>query len=271
MAARSEKHNPVLLEERINEELKMYRQILQKAEKQLAALPSGHIHVMRRKSGDQFYYVSPKSRERVYLPKKTEKKRIADLCQAEYLRKFAKICRNRIFNLEKLLMNFSKTPVLAEEMGMSEGRIAQIVPLLLSDEDFARDWQDKPYSRGLLPEGMLRTSRGELVRSKSEVMIAEALNRAQIPYRYEERLVLDDGTFLCPDFHVVNRHTREEFYWEHFGMMGDIEYTEKAIAKLRQYGRNGIIIGRNLLATFETQDEPLSLEEITGIIDVFLI
>ena len=65
-----------------------------------------------------------------------------------------------------------------------------------------------------------KTVRGELVRSKSEVIIANALHYHNLDYIYEPELVLE-GKVKRPDFKVVDEDTGEEWYWEHCGMMND--------------------------------------------------
>ena len=60
-----------------------------------------------------------------------------------------------------------------------------------------------------LEEGLIhRTARGELVRSKSEVIIANLLHANRIDYRYEEPLEIDGLTKL-PDFTIEDDNTGE--------------------------------------------------------------
>jgi len=61
-----------------------------------------------------------------------------------------------------------------------------------------------------------------MVRSKSEVIIANLLHQAGIPFTYEEPLYAEDGTFFLPDFTL--RVGGEKFYWEHWGMLSDEGY-----------------------------------------------
>lgn len=59
-----------------------------------------------------------------------------------------------------------------------------------------------------------------MVRSKSEVIIANMLHEREIPFKYEVPLFAPDGTFYLPDFTII--WNGEEWYWEHLGLM-DIE------------------------------------------------
>ena len=119
-----------------------------------------------------------------------------------------------------------------------------------------------------LPE--LYTAKGERVRSKSEVMIADLLNKETIPYRYEYPLYLKGFDLVYPDFTVLNVKKRKEIYWEHFGMMDDSEYVEKAMKKITVYAQNGIFPGINLIVTFETRKTPLNQKMAMLVIKEYL-
>lgn len=75
------------------------------------------------------------------------------------------------------------------------------------------------------PENLrYETEQGDLVRSKSEVIIANILyqHRKDILYKYERPLeVMSDGKErnIYPDFTILNIHTGKVTYWEHAGRM----------------------------------------------------
>ncbi|MCR5188057.1 MAG: hypothetical protein K6C97_03910 [Treponema sp.] len=68
----------------------------------------------------------------------------------------------------------------------------------------------------------------------------------------------------------MNIRTRAEFYWEHFGLMDDSDYSDNAAGKLRLYTENGILPGRNLIITMETKNDPISTRCIDKIINEYL-
>lgn len=74
--------------------------------------------------------------------------------------------------------------------------------------------------------------KGERVRSKSEVIIADMLNRKGISYRYEYPVYLKNVGQIYPDFTVLDAIRRREIYWEHLGMMDDPDYAEMAILRV---------------------------------------
>lgn len=102
------------------------------------------------------------------------------------------------------------------------------------------------------------TEKGERVRSKSEKIIADKLFLLGIPYRYECPLHLSDRLVVYPDFTILRVAERKELYWEHFGMMDDADYVENVMLKISSYEKNGVFLGIDLFATFETSRKPLN-------------
>jgi hypothetical protein len=151
----------------------------------------------------------------------------------------------------------------------------------MDDESYAVAWLKVEYRHKKIPEEapQLFTDNNEQVRSKSEVIIANALKAAGVPYRYEFPLLVDrkavdfydkDICQLHPDFYCLNLRTRQEFAWEHFGMMDDPEYAARATEKLELYAENGFFPGKNLIITMETSAKPLSSKLLKSVIKTYL-
>ncbi|NUW43299.1 AAA family ATPase [Nonomuraea rhodomycinica] len=83
------------------------------------------------------------------------------------------------------------------------------------------------------------TVRGELVTSKSEVIVANILANLDVPYVYEQPLVMADASRRLPDF-TVSRAGRPPIYWEHLGMLDKSSYRANWEAKRRWYADHGI-------------------------------
>lgn len=115
-----------------------------------------------------------------------------------------------------------------------------------------------------------RSSSGNYVRSKSEMMIDMILHVNNIPFRYECALHLDN-LVIYPDFTIRHPKTGELFYWEHFGLMDNSSYAQNVPNKLRTYISNGIIPGINLITTYETQANPLSIEAIQKLVEYYFL
>lgn len=90
------------------------------------------------------------------------------------------------------------------------------------------DW----YESGKIHEALS----GDMVRSKSEVIIANLLHQAGIPFTYEEPLYADDGSFFLPDFTL--RVGGEKYFWEHWGMLSDKGYSAYRDKKKEWYENN---------------------------------
>ena len=88
-----------------------------------------------------------------------------------------------------------------------------------------------------LEEGLIhRTKRGDLVRSKSEVIIAnELLSQGVERYAYEQALKLPSGAIRYPDFTIIDDDTGETFYWEHLGLLHNPEYRARWERKRAAY------------------------------------
>lgn len=110
-----------------------------------------------------------------------------------------------------------------------------------------------------------RTARGDMVRSKSEVIIANALYYHDLNYEYEPELVLE-GIVKRPDFKIVDVDTDDVWYWEHCGMMDDPRYKKRWQDKKEFYQKNGIEEGKNLIVTYD-EDGALDSQKVERIIE----
>lgn len=96
-----------------------------------------------------------------------------------------------------------------------------------------------------------RTSRGELVRSKSELVIANHLHHMGLDYVYERPL---EGTSapgrLRPDFSFTD-DAGDLVVWEHLGMLHRDDYRRSWEWKKAWYTANGYVEGKSLFTTAE--------------------
>jgi hypothetical protein len=96
-------------------------------------------------------------------------------------------------------------------------------------------------AQGVLLDGshVHRSANKELMRSKSEVIVANVLRSLGIEYSYEELLRMPDGGVREPDF-TIRRPGRSPIYWEHLGMLDLAGYRADWEAKLAWYGQHDI-------------------------------
>lgn len=85
-----------------------------------------------------------------------------------------------------------------------------------------------------------RTSDGDAVRSKSEVIIANLLQGKGIRFKYEYPLELD-GVVKYPDFTIEDDDAGITYYWEHCGLLHNPNYRRRWEVKLAWYEAQGIL------------------------------
>ena len=195
------------------------------------------------------------------------------LAQKDYDEKVLKSIDKELQAIMKYKSNYPQ--ITAEQVyeKLHKERQKLVKPIAVSDREFLRQWEEYEYAGKNFDDNMpeLYTDRNERVRSKSEVIIADSLYKANIPYRYECPLEFKNGLVVYPDFTLLNKKTRENIYWEHLGMMDDATYAENAIQKINTYMQNGIYVGKNLLLTFETRNNPINHRTIDIIINNYVI
>lgn len=115
------------------------------------------------------------------------------------------------------------------------------------------------------------TNNGDLVRSKSEKIIADALLQYGVAYKYEHQIQAKNGKQLYPDFTILSPVTNNIIYWEHFGLMDMTDYSKNVVNKINIYQELGIVLGHNLIATFEYKDNPLKTQNVIGLIQKVIL
>lgn len=112
--------------------------------------------------------------------------------------------------------------------------------------------EEIPYAKHLIH----RTEKGHLVRSKSELNIADKLYHMGLEYEYER---ICEGTIepgrMRPDFSFVTAGG-DLILWEHLGMLNRPDYKAGWEWKLRWYEKNGFFEGKNLFTTQDTYQTP---------------
>lgn len=237
--------------------------------------PEGFLRISQNRGIPQYYYRT-KDTDGIYKNgeyiKKDNIKLAYELAQRDYDQKILKAAKSRLNLVKQMLSAYSINDFLSIYEKQNIHRQKLINTRGLSDEQYIRIWLEFKYTGKSFADGMaeISTDKGERVRSKSEKIIADMLNRKGIPYRYECPVTLQGKGAVYPDFTVLNIRKRTEIYWEHFGMMDNNEYCENALSKVNSYIKSGIIPGKNLIITYETSKHPLETVIIDKIVNVFL-
>lgn len=119
-------------------------------------------------------------------------------------------------------------------------------------------------TKGWYEEGKIhRTKTGVMVRSKSEVIIANELENAGLDWHYENdgNYVLINGNKYLPDFVIF--HNAKTYYWEHLGRRNDADYEKRWQKKEKDYRSDKSII---LKFTEDQENGGIDSEKILDII-----
>ncbi|MEZ8095513.1 AAA family ATPase [Photobacterium swingsii] len=109
---------------------------------------------------------------------------------------------------------------------------------------------------------------GEMLRSKSEVIVADLLFKHDLQPYYEKPLKGKDDSQYLPDFTI--QYQGETYYWEHLGMLEKPDYLAKWESKQQWYVDNGfaeqLIISRDRKGAIDSSEiDMLIKEKILGL------
>ena len=210
----------------INTRLEQLQKAIKFAEKEQKTFPAGRLRVSKNPRQTRYYIVTDSTdKTGEYLPK-TAQATIKNLAQKGYNKLFLKAAYSEQKALKEFLLKYNCSPEDIYNNLIPE-RKKLVIPYISTNDLIAKEWQSKifkpnPYK----PEHKIHdTKRGEKVRSKSEAFIADTL--------YE---------------------------FEHFGKMGDEGYRIDTMEKMDLYRASGIYPGKNLIFTYETEDNPLDIK-----------
>lgn len=246
--------------------------------KKLVKPDDGYYLEIKKNKGKyvQFYKCKRHSRNiinRTFI-KKSDIEVAKKLAQEEFDRKMYADVKRRLWRVESVLDYYKKHNPVELFNKMSPERKALIECEYIDDDTYINQWieqyknEDSILNNVYPIETPYYTERGEHVRSKSEMIIADKLSKAGIPYVYEPKCDLNKKG-IHPDFLLLNVDKRESFYYEHFGMMDKPEYAIAAVRKIAKYRELGYEYGSNLLYTFETGSDGLNINDLNRIINLY--
>lgn len=108
-------------------------------------------------------------------------------------------------------------------------------------------------------------------RSKSELNIAQMLKELKYEFVYETEFEIMDDVIEYPDFTVWVPEIGRSFILEHFGRMGKSDYKSDTVWKISHYVDFGLMPGRDIIFTYESDKLPLDIELIKTQINALII
>ena len=201
--------------------------------------------------------------------KKKNINRVKSIAQRDYIQKIKKSAESELIAINKLIDKRTDTIETLYDRQITARRDLTS-PIVMSDEEYARRWQETDYyHKPNTPSDTYISMKGERVRSKSELIIANILDLLGIPYHYEYPLELINGRIIYVDFLILDVKNRKEIWYEHFGMMGDMAYADPNTDRFNYIVAAGLIPGDNFIATFETYNKPLDTRTIFKILEPY--
>lgn len=249
------------------------RKAIEKANREREPYPDGHLRITTSNDKPRYYLITKRGDTNGKYITRENRSIIPQLAKKDYNQQFLTEATKELERLEQAIAWFSISNADLSYQKLSDKRQDLISPYIMTDKLYAKTWQSqkiKPCS--YMPDKLVyETKRGEMVRSKSEALIANTLYDLKLPYFYEKSLQLKNGIVRYPDFTILHTKKREEFYLEHFGLLDDEAYLYNNLHKLDEYRENGIFLGKNLLITYETTESPLDIRGIKGMLrNIFL-
>ncbi len=263
------------IEKELNEIKESLLQIKKLSERYLKNTNMDNIKVSGTKKYPKYYLIKQgtngKLENGTYISS-TNTQLIKALCQKKYIQRIKKETENQINALEKFQNRYHENYIEEIYEKMPAGYKKHITTIVLSDEDYAKKWLEEQVGgqNPLRIEKDYYSEKGEHVRSRIELIIANKLTYLGIPYVYEPKLELGNGKVIYPDFKLLNKRTRKEYYWEHLGMMDNPIYLESSLAKLEEYHKNNILVGKKLIITMESQENQINVKSIDKYIKEYL-
>ena len=267
------------LTEQIDQNIQELKTTIESIESKCKEAPKGALRISRLKNGKIRYYHTyvedaTGDRHDKYISKKKDSSLIEQLAQKRYLNALKPVLEKELGILQYMKEHYRPTSKEKVFEAMAIERKAVVKPYFLSAEESYIRWKSEigqvceAYPEYLRYE----TNRGEFVRSKSELIIANLLyeKKENLHYRYEEALELKRSNIVVhPDFTIMSRKTGKITYWEHAGMLDRAHYADEFVRKMNAYMKEGICPGKNLIITYETGEVPLDVGVVRGLINQY--
>lgn len=254
-------------------QLLMLKRLKEQVSKSLAEKPEGCLQVHKKNNNYEYYYrATPNQKNGTYISKKKNMDFIRALAQKSYDQEFAAA----LTSFEKMLdstWDYSSMHPFYQYFAdvfenLTPARQELVNPYIMTDEMYVKAWQSVEFTGKPFKEDVpvIKTHRGERVRSKSEKMIADQLLVMGLPYRYEYPIQTKRLGKVFIDFTFLDIWNRTNVFYEHFGKMQDQTYCNRNLTKLEVYEEEGWHLGESFLFTMESDDHIINMDHFMNLI-----
>lgn len=242
-----------------------YETMLHRQKKELNSMPEGELGMrVGRSKNSSIQYRHYKDGKSFGITKNHEL--VKKLARKKFLETSIKNIENNYIHLKAFIDKYEEV----DEVHIIDSFPPHYSKLMNSNEaewnEKKRSWLDEKYERSTYnPYGKTHvTASGLHVRSKSELIIAEKLDYYKIPYRYEAMIYIKNHPF-APDFTILTKQGIK--YWEHCGLVNDLEYMRRHKWKMVMYESVGIVPWENLIVTYDDSDGNINTRIINAEIE----
>ena len=252
-----------LFQELINRK-EYLQKIINQTEKDIKTFPEGMLRVSKIQGIPRYYHVKNSGDEKEKYISKKNVELAKKLAQKEYEKKLCRQAKEELDDINLFLAKHKEDKLEKIYSELNQYRKDLVQPKILTDEMYVNLWMSEEYETNpyFLEEKVYETKKNELVRTKSEMMLADMYYELGIPYRYEAELRLKNGKKKYPDFTLLDVKNRKVIYHEHLGLLDKEEYRQSNFNKIDDYRRSGIYMGKNLILTYEVEGCYLNMREI---------
>ncbi len=234
----------------LKENIAIEKALLREYEIHLPDFPKGKLNCKQIRGKPEYYLVAEDG-SRSHIHPQNEKL-VVQLRTKAFMEKGIPALKKNLKLQERLLKGYRDCTLSELEKSLPDAY----------REDKLLKWMHSHYRANPyhLENRIYQTSFGLSVRSKSEILIAELLHAAHIPFHYDEEVVLQDSQGKWHTFYVdfiILTPQGKKLYWEHFGLFHDEDYRKKSFVKIGVFFDNDIVPADTLIITMDTPQKGL--------------
>ena len=261
------------LEKVVEARIELLNDVKNKLDMQMNKKITGSLRISCSNNIRRYYHLSGEGDRQGKYIRKSEMNYVRALAQKSYNEHMISLVDKELAFLKTIRADYPEMVFSKYWETLSDERKELIIPVWEPDDVFVEKWLEQKYVRkdfSPFDETAFYTNSGIRVRSKTEIIIANTLDKYGLPFLIELPLYLNPFDIVYPDFTIMDMRTRTIIIWEHHGMIDDANYRENSfLKKTALYIENGFIPGVNLIQTFESRETPISVPMIETIIEQF--